>query len=52
VKLDVQLGLGPGHIVLDEDPPISLPQNAIAPSPILGPYLLWPNGWMDYDATW
>ena len=20
--------------------------------PIFGPYLLWPNGWMDEDATW
>jgi len=20
--------------------------------PIFGPYLLWPNGWMDKDATW
>jgi len=32
----------PGHIVLDRDP-----------SPrIFGPCLLWPNGWMDQDATW
>ena len=23
-----------------------------APPPIFGPYLLWPNGWMDQDATW
>jgi len=23
-----------------------------APSPIFGPRLLWPNGWMDQDATW
>jgi len=23
-----------------------------APSPIFGPFLLWPNGWMDQDATW
>jgi len=22
------------------------------PPPILGPCLLWPNGWMDQDATW
>jgi len=21
-------------------------------SPILGPFLLWPNGWMHQDATW
>jgi len=23
-----------------------------APSPILGPCLLWPNGWMDQNGTW
>ena len=23
-----------------------------APSPIFGPRLLWPNGWMDEDAAW
>jgi len=23
-----------------------------APSPIYGPCLLWPNGWMDQDETW
>jgi len=23
-----------------------------AQPPIFGPYLLWPNGWMDQDATW
>jgi len=45
MKLDKEVGLGPGHIVLDDDhvpPPIkghSLP--------IFGPYLLRPNGWMD-----
>jgi len=22
------------------------------PSPIFGPCILWPNGWMDQDATW
>ena len=21
-------------------------------SPLFGPCLLWPNGWMDQDATW
>jgi len=45
MKLSVQVGLGLGHIVLDEDraPPS---QRGTAP-PIFGPYLLWPNGWMD-----
>jgi len=50
MKLGMQyVGLGPAHIVLDGDagPP---PQRDTAPN--LGPYLLWPNGSMDQDATW
>jgi len=42
MKLGTQVGLGPGHIVLGEDP-APLPQNGQSP-PIFGPYLLWPNG--------
>ena len=42
MKLGTQVGLGPGHIVLDADPQ----------PPIFGRYLLWPNGCMDQDATW
>jgi len=49
MKLGMQVGIGPGHIVLDEDP--GLPPQRQAP-PIFGPYLLWPNGSMDQDATW
>jgi len=49
-KLGMQVGLGPGHIVLDGDP--GPPPLKGLPSPIFGPYLLWPNGWMDQDATW
>jgi len=45
----MQVGLGPGHIVLDGDP-APLPQKGAEP-PIFGPHLLWPNGWMDHDAT-
>jgi len=41
MKLSVQVGLGPSHIVLDGDPP----------PPIFDPCLLWPNGWLDQDAT-
>jgi len=48
MKLGMQLGLGPGHIVLDGDP-AALPQRA--QPPIFGPYLLRPNGCMDQDAT-
>jgi len=30
--------------------PSPLPQRGQSP-PIFGPYLLWPNGWMDQDVT-
>ena len=44
----MEVSLGPGHIVLDGDP--APPQRDT--SPICGPCLLWPNGWMDQDTTW
>jgi len=50
VALGMEVGLCPGHIVLDGDP-APPPQKGTQP-PIFGPYLLWPNGWMDHDATW
>ena len=28
------------------------PKGGGAPSPIFGPFLLWPNGWMHQDVTW
>jgi len=53
MKLGLQVGLSPGHIVLDGDPgpPLCLHQSARA-LPIFGPYLWWPNWSMDQDATW
>ena len=50
MKLGMQVGLGPGHIVLggDRAPP---PLKGHSP-PIFGPYLLRPNGCMDQDVTW
>jgi len=42
----MELGLCHGHIVLDRDP--ASPKRGTAP-PIIGPCLLWPNGWMDQD---
>jgi len=50
MKLGVQVGLSPGHIVLDGDP-APPPPKGVQP-PIFGPYLLRPNGCMDPDATW
>ena len=47
IKLGMQIGLGHDHIVLDGDPdPLSQRGTADRP-PVFGPYLLWPNGWMD-----
>jgi len=48
MKLGTEVGLC--HIVLDGDrvPP---PKKGHSP-PIFGPYLLWPNGLIDQDATW
>ena len=48
--LGTEVGLSPGDFVLDGDPAPSLKRGR---SPqIFGPYLLWPNGWMDRDASW
>jgi len=30
----------------------SSPKEGGAPSPIFGPFLLWPNGWIHRNATW
>jgi len=38
--------------VLDWDPAPSPTKGGWSPSPIFGPFLLWPNGWMDQDGTW
>jgi len=50
VKVGMLVGLGPGHIVLDGDR-CPLLHRGTAPQ-IFSPYLLWPNGSMDQDATW
>ena len=42
MKLGTEVGLSPGHIVLDGDP-APLPQKGTA-APLFGPCLLWPNG--------
>jgi len=50
MKLGMQVGLGPVHIVLGGDP-APPPLKGHSP-PIFGPYLLRPNGCMDQDVTW
>jgi len=49
MKLGMRLGLGPGHIVLDWD---TGPSPKGTQPPIFDPYLLWPNGSVNQDATW
>ena len=47
----VEVGLSLGDFMKHGDPP--LPKKGAEPhSPIFGPLLLRPNGWMDQHATW
>ena len=50
MKLDMQVGIGPRHTVLDGDP-APIPKEGSAPL-IFGPCILWPNSCMVQDATW
>jgi len=50
MALGMEVGLGPGHIVLDRDSAL-LPKKRAEP-PIFGPFLLWPNSWMHQAAAW
>ena len=51
MPLGREVGLGPGHIVLHGYP--AAPQKkGHSRHLIFGPCLLWPNDWMDQDATW
>ena len=49
--LGVEVGLSQGDTVLDGDQALS-PEKGQHPLPIFGPFLLWPNGWIDQDSTW
>ena len=51
VPLGMEVGLGPGDCVRWGP---SYPRNRghTHHNPVFGPCLLWPNGWMDEDATW
>jgi len=44
----MEICLSPGDFVLDGDtaPP---PKGGGAPSPVFGPFVLWPNGWMHQE---
>jgi len=50
MPLGMDVGLSPGDFLSDGDP-VPLPKNGRSPQ-IFGPCSLWPNGWMDQDATW
>jgi len=53
MPLGMEVGLGPGDIVLDGDPsPLPLSKKeAETPKKEIGACLLWRNGWMDQDGT-
>jgi len=55
MPLGMEVGLRLGDFVLDGNP-APLPKKEAEPppggSPIFGPCLLWPNGWMDQDSAW
>jgi len=53
IPLGTKVGLSPGDSV--RWAPSPFPKRRWSPGakpPIFGPCLLWPNGWMDQDATW
>jgi len=52
MPLGMEVGLGPGNVVLDRDPVPSPQKGGGTHSQIFDPCLLWPNGWMDQDGTW
>ena len=49
LPLGMDIGLGLGFTVLDEDP---APPTQRVTAPIFGQCLLWPNCCVDQDATW
>jgi len=46
MPLGVEVGLGPGHFVLDGDPDPSPPKGGTTAPPLFCRCLLWPNDWM------
>ena len=49
MPLGSEVNFGPSDVVLDGV--AALPLKGAQP-PVFGPCLLWPNSWMDEDATW
>jgi len=52
MALGMEVGLGPGDFVFDRDPATPRTEGTPTTSQFLAICLLWPNGWMDEDATW
>jgi len=52
MPLGMEIGLGPGDFAFDGDPAPLHKKGAEPPSPIIGPFPLWPNGSMHQDVTW
>ena len=48
MPLGMEVGLSPRDFVFDGDPAIPPQKGGGAPSPISGPCILWPNGWMEW----
>jgi len=44
MPLGMEVGLGPGHVMLDGDPAPPPPEKGTATPPLFIPGLLWPNG--------
>jgi len=50
MPLGTEVGLGTGDFVL-MGTQLALTKKGAKPLPILGPCLLWQNGWIDQDGT-
>jgi len=51
IVLGTEEGLSPGDLVVLDGDPAPPQKGGIASSPIFGPFLLWPNRWMNQDDT-
>jgi len=51
MPIRTEIGVGAGDFVFDRDP--AMPRKEAHPPHLtFDPCILWPNGWMDKDATW